>query len=47
MAEVKFDVVRFDTVNAPPVLANPEPKRLLNDEPLTMRLVVDAIANDE
>ena len=36
-----------ETVKAPPDRARPEPKRLLNELPLTMRFVVEAVANDE
>lgn len=35
------------SVRAPPDSCNPVPKRLLNDEPLMMRLVVLAVANEE
>jgi hypothetical protein len=34
-------------VKAPPTFERPVPRRLLNEEPLTMRLVVEAIAKDE
>ena len=34
------------SVSALPVLSNPEPRRLLNDWPFTIRLVVDAVTND-
>ena len=34
-------------VNAPPVSCNPEPSKLLNNEPLTIRFVVEAVTNDE
>jgi hypothetical protein len=34
-------------VNAPATLDNPVPSKLLNDEPLTIRLVVEALRNDE
>ena len=37
----------LDTVRAPEELVRPVPSRLLNDEPLTTRLVVDAVTNDE
>ena len=47
MAEVKFDVPSPDTVSVPAELESPEPKSLLNDDPLTMRLVVEAVMNDE
>ena len=46
-AEEKFDVVRPETVRALPVLVKPLPKRLLKIEPLTMRLVVEALRKDE
>ncbi len=34
------------SVSAPPVFVSPEPRRELNDEPFTMRLVVEAVVND-
>ena len=37
----------LETVRAPEVLARPEPNKLLKDDPLTMRLVVEAVAKDE
>ena len=46
-AEVKLEVVRPETVRAPPEFDSPLPKRLLNELPLTMRLVVEAVAKDE
>ena len=46
-AEVKFVVVKPETVRAPEELESPEPKRLLKDEPLTTRLVVEAVKEDE
>jgi hypothetical protein len=46
LAEAKLDVVRPETVNAPDELLSPEPVNLLNDEPLTMRFVVEAVRND-
>jgi hypothetical protein len=36
-----------ELVNAPDERDSPVPSRLLNDEPLTMRLVVEAVTNDE
>ncbi len=47
LAEAKFEVERPDTERALAVLARPEPSNELNDEPLTMRLVVLAVAKDE
>ena len=46
MADARLDVVNPDTVRAPLLFERPEPKRLLNDEPFTTRLVVDAVANE-
>ena len=40
-------MVRPDTVSAPLLFDKPEPKRLLNELPLMMKLVVDAVMNDE
>jgi hypothetical protein len=37
----------LETVSAPEELVRPVPSRLLNDDPLTMRLVVLAVAKDE
>ena len=37
----------LETVSAPPELDSPLPKRLLKDEPLTIKFVVDAVTNDE
>jgi len=37
----------LETVRAPPELERPEPRRLLKEEPFTMRLVVEAIAKEE
>ena len=34
-------------VKAPPVLVSPEPKRLLNEELLIIRFVVEALRKDE
>ena len=45
-ADAKFEVFRPDTVSAFPEFESPEPRRLLNDEPFTMRLVVEAVVND-
>jgi hypothetical protein len=39
--------VRPETVRAPEELERPLPRRLLKDEPLTMRLVVEAELNEE
>ena len=47
LADAKFDVVKPETVRALDELERPEPSRLLNDEPLTMRLVVEAVVKDE
>ena len=47
LAEEKFVVVSPETVRAPLELDKPEPSKLLNDEPLIMRLVVEAEVNDE
>ena len=46
-AEARLDVVNPETVRAPLLLERPEPKRLLNELPLMMKLVVDAVMNDE
>ena len=35
------------SVRAPDELVRPEPNRELNDEPLTIRFVVDAVLNEE
>ena len=43
-AVVEFAVRQL---RVPDVLVKPEPVRLLNDEPLMTRFVVDAVANDE
>ena len=37
----------LETVSAPEELDSPEPRRLLNDEPFRMKLVVEAVSNDE
>ncbi len=34
-------------VSAPPLLVNPVPSRLLKDEPLITKLVVEAVTKDE
>ena len=47
LADVKLEAERPETVRAFPVLVRPEPKRLLKDSPFTMRLVVEAVLNDE
>ena len=44
---MKLDVVRPETVRVPELFDNPDPRSLLNDEPLTTRLVVEAVLNDE
>jgi len=45
-ADAKLEVVRPDTVRAPDELERPEPKRLLKDWPLIMKLVVEAVLKD-
>ena len=47
LGEVKLDVVRPDTVNAPPVFVSPEPSSDVNVELPKDRFVVDAVTNDE
>ena len=37
----------LETVSAPEELDSPEPRRLLKDEPFKMKLVVEAVSNDE
>ena len=44
---MKLEVERPETVRAPAVLASPLPKRLLKEEPLTRRLVVEAVRKEE
>ena len=47
LAEAKFVVVKPETVKAPLEFVRPLPSKLLNDEALTIRFVVDATTNDE
>ncbi len=47
LAEAKLPVVRPETVSAEPTFESPEPSSELNDEPLTIRFVVEAVTNDE
>ena len=46
-ALARLAVVKPETVSAPLLFDRPEPRRELNDEPLMMRLVVDAVAKVE
>ncbi len=47
LAEARLLVVNPDTVRVPFEFDRPEPKRLLNDEPLIRRFVVEAVAKEE
>ena len=47
LAEVKLEVPRPETVRAPVEFERPEPSRLLNEEPLTMRFVLEAVTKEE
>ena len=47
LADEKLVVVNPDTVRAPLEFDSPEPKRLLKDELLTIRFVVEAETTDE
>ena len=47
MAEVKLEVVRPETVRALEELERPEPSRLVNEELLITKLVVEAVLKEE
>ena len=47
LADVKLVVVRPETVRALDELESPEPSRLLKDWELTIKLVVEALMEDE
>lgn len=47
LANIALVIAPVPIVRAPPDSDRPEPSRLLNDEPFTIRFVVEAVANDE
>ena len=47
LEEEKLDVVRPETVRVPAELERPEPSKLLKEELLIMRFVVEAVAKEE
>ncbi len=44
---VRAEFGTLDTVSTPPLFVSPVPSSDVNDEPFSMKLVVDAVTNDE